>query len=371
MVTSSIQYNKRMVAFLDILGFERIVDKSRNDTEIVRKLANMLMSSKHIALSILKSKLTVLKVDPTQYVYRAFSDTSVITGPYISHDDLVFLSTWIMYYQYHLWKEEKSFLRGAIVYGDIYHDEDIIFGPAIIDAYHLERDAGKAIWPRVLIDESILDKVTELELKGDLFEIFRRDNNNMVYCDYLREFFHLMILAALEKTTGKREQDFGDPIELFGDHQEAILTQVRNTLEEEKDDSKRKGIINKYVELSNYHNATIDILCQAIDDLLTSPGVIVDVFHDMLESDLHKRTGVEYTPRYSAEDHPEQEDILNIVGTIVVRILHNHIGDDTRDTRLEEAFHSLSIQAPKELALLKQSLVKSKINLDSMGHVHD
>lgn len=353
-----------MVAFLDILGFERIVDQSRNDTEIVRKLANMLMSSKHIALSILQSKLTVLKVDPAQYVYRAFSDTSVITGPYASHDDLVFLSTWIMYYQCHLWKEEKSFLRGAIVYGDIYHDEDVMFGPAIIDAYHLERDTTKAIWPRVLIDESLLDNVTERELKRDLFEIFRRDNNNIVYCDYLREFFHLRIYAALEKIRGKRAQDFGDPIELFGDHQEAILTQVRNTSEEEKDDSKRKEIIGKYVELSKYHNDTIDILCQTIDDLLTSPGVIGEVFQDMEESDLHKRKGIEYTPRYSAEDHPEQADMLDIVGSITVGILQNYVGVDTG---WEETLHTLDMQAPKEFAQLRQSLIKLRIDLASIS----
>ena len=362
MATKSIVYSKRMVAFLDVLGFERIVDKSRNDTEIVRKLANMLMSSKNIALSILQSKLTVLKVDPTQYVYRAFSDTSVITGPYTSHDDLVFLSTWVMYYQCHLWKQEKSFLRGAIVYGDIYHDEDVMFGPAIIDAYHLERDTKEAMWPRVIIDESLLAKVTELELKRDLFEIFRRDNN-MVYCDYLREFFHLRILAALEKIRGKREQDFGDPMELFGDHQEAILTQVGNASEQEKDGSRRKGIIDKYVELSKYHNATIDILCQAIDGLLTNSGVIREVFQDMIESDSHKRKGIAYTPRYSAEDHPEQADMLDIIGSVTVKVLHNYTGVDTG---YEEALHTLDMQAPKELAQVRQSLIKLRIDLDSI-----
>jgi hypothetical protein len=362
MATKSILYDKRMVAFLDILGFERIVDKSRDDTEIVRKLANMLMSSKSIALRSLQSKLTVLKVDPTRYVYRAFSDTSVITGPYTSHDDLVFLSTWVMYYQYHLWRQEKSFLRGAIVYGDIYQDRDVMFGPAIIDAYHLERDTTKAMWPRVLIGESLLAKVTEPELKRDLFDIFRRDND-MVYCDYLREFFHLMTLAALEKIIGKREQDFGDPVGLFGDHQEAILTQVGNTLEEEKEYGKRNAVIGKYVELSNYHNATIDVLCQAIDYLLTNSGVIGEVFQDMVESDSHRRKGIGYTPRYSAEDHPEQSDMLDIVGLTVSRVLHNNLGVDSG---WEEALDTLNLQVPKELAQLRQSLVKLRMDLDGI-----
>lgn len=362
MAESSIEYNKRMVAFLDILGFERIVDKSRNDAEIVKKLANILMGSKQIALSVLKTKLTVLQVDPTQYVYRAFSDTSVIIGPYTSHDDLIFISMWVMYYQYSLWKLEQSFLRGAIVYGDIYHDKDVIFGPAIADAYHLERDAAKARWPRVLIDKSLLDQVMSGELTRDLFECFRRDDDNLVYCDYLRDFFHVIMLGALQETTGKRENYFGDPIELFGDHKRAILTQIHNTLEEERDDSKRKEIIGKYLELSKYHNATIDILCQAIDDLLTTPDAIGEIFDDVLKSALHRHAGVEYIPRYNAEDHPEQADILNILGTVAREILKKH--EDAPS--LETVFDDLRIQAPKELARLEQSLSKSKIDLDSI-----
>jgi hypothetical protein len=362
MATNSIQYNKRMVAFLDILGFERIVDKSRNDAEIVRKLANILMGSKQIALAILKTKLTVLQVDPTQYVYRAFSDTSVISGPYTSHDDLTFISMWVMYYQYSLWKIGQSFLRGAIVYGDIYHNEDVIFGPAIVDAYRLERDAAKARWPRVLIDKSLLDQVTAVALTRDLFECFRRDDDDVVYCDYLREFFHVMMLGALEETTGKREQYFGDPTELFGDHKRAVLTQIRNTLEGESDDSKRKEIIGKYLELSKYHNATIDILCQAIDDLLTTSDAIGEIFDDVLESALHKHAGVEYIPRYNAEDHPEQADILNILGTVAREILKKHKDAPS----LEAVFNDLRIQAPKELARLEQSLGKFRIDLNSI-----
>lgn len=138
MGNSDIRYRKRMIAFLDILGFERIVDRSRNDPELVGKLASILKRSRQNALSIHKPKLTILKADLSQYVYRTFSDTSVISGPYVSHDDFIVLSWWVMYYQYLLWKEEQIFLRGSIVYGDIYHDEDIIFGPALIDAYHHE-----------------------------------------------------------------------------------------------------------------------------------------------------------------------------------------------------------------------------------------
>jgi len=126
------KYSKKLFAFLDILGFERIVNESRKNPQLINRIAKMLSRSEQIARSSLAAKLTVLKVDLNNYVYRSFSDTSVICGPYDSHDDLSFISTWIMVYQYLMWKEERSFIRGAVVYGDAYSDENVMFGPALI-----------------------------------------------------------------------------------------------------------------------------------------------------------------------------------------------------------------------------------------------
>lgn len=362
MALNGIKYSNRMVAFLDILGFERIVDKSRNDPELVKKLANILMRSKQIALSTLKAKLTILQVDPNQYVYRAFSDTSVISGPYVSHDDLSFLSMWIMYTQYFLWKEEQIFLRGAVVYGDIYHDVDIIFGPALIDAYYLERNNSKAVWPRVLISESLLNKVEKTDLERDYFEILRRDDNNLVYLDYLKDLFHIIVLGENKKLTGEREQDFGMPIKLVEDHKRAILTQVNNALKEENK-AEGKKIIRKYLELSKYHNSTIDGLRQVINDMMKNTNLIKDFYEDQMKSACSKELGLKYMPKYSAEEHPEQSDMLNILGTVISRIIENHQKDDTS---MEEAINTICIEAPKELLKLGQSLNESKINLDSL-----
>jgi hypothetical protein len=189
------KYSKKVFAFLDILGFERIVNESRKNPRLISKIAEMLSRSEQIARRSLTAKLTVLKVDLNNYVYRSFSDTGVICGPYDSHDDLSLISTWIMVYQYLMWKEERTFIRGAVVYGDSYSDENVIFGPALTDAYHLERCKTKAAWPRVLIDQSVLDKTTEEERRRDFYEFLRRDDDNLVYLDYLRELFHLIALA--------------------------------------------------------------------------------------------------------------------------------------------------------------------------------
>ncbi len=59
------KYSEKIFAFLDILGFERIVNESRNNPELVSKIANILVRSKKIALSSLDLKPTVLQVDPS------------------------------------------------------------------------------------------------------------------------------------------------------------------------------------------------------------------------------------------------------------------------------------------------------------------
>ena len=362
MVTHKIKYSKNLFVFLDIMGFKRIIDESTRNPELIGKIANMLRLSKQIAVSSQKAKLTVLQVDPSQYIYRSFSDTSIISGPYTSHDVLSFLFTWIMYYQYLLWKEQQAFLRGAIVFGDIYYDEDIIFGPALIDAYYLENGNGKAVWPRVLVDESVLNKATQAEIERDFFEFLKKDEHNLVYMDYLRELFHIIVLGENKRLTGEREQDFGLPIELFENHKAAILTQVDNLLKEENE-ADRQGIISKYLELSRYHNSTIDTLRQVINDILRDEGIIRELFDDQLTSAFSKDKGVAYTPRFSAEDHPEQADMLNILGTVVNRIIETHRTDDST---LEETIDSVCREAPIELSKLEQSLTKSRIDLQRL-----
>ena len=376
MKMNEVEYSKKIFAFLDILGFERLVNDSRNNPRLISKIANMLFQSEQIARSSLTAKLTVLKVDLNNYVYRAFSDTSVICGPYDSHHDLSFISTWIMMYQYLMWKEERTFVRGAVVYGDSYSDENAIFGPALIDAYRLERCKTKAAWPRVLIDQSVLDKTTEEERRRDFYEFLRQDDDNLVYLDYLRELFHLIVLGENKRITGERQQDFGMPAKFFEEHKQAILTQVYNSVKEENQDGTKK-IIEKYVKLSEYHNSTIDRLRQAIKDLMNNSDLIPELFDDQIKSANAKKLGLQYQPKYSAEEHPEQSDMLNILGTVVNRLVENPPPDiletlgmviigQTDDVELGRAIRTLSHEAPRELSMLDRTLQESMIDIDSL-----
>jgi hypothetical protein len=371
------KYSKKVFAFLDILGFERIINESRKNPRLISKIAEMLSQSEQIARKSLTAKLTVLKVDLNNYVYRSFSDTSVICGPYDSHDDVSFVSTWIMMYQYLMWKEERTFVRGAVVYGDSYSDENVIFGPALIDAYRLERCKTKAAWPRVLIDQSVLDKTTEEERRRDFYELLRQDDDNLVYLDYLRELFHLIVLAENKRIIGQRQQDFGLAARFFEGHKQSILTQVYNSLKEENQ-ANREEIIGKYVKLSEYHNSTIERFRQVIKDLMNNSGIIPELFDDQIQSEKAKKLGLQYQPKYSAEDHPEQSDMLDILGTVINRLVENPplgiletlrivIIGQTDEVELGRAIRALSREAPQALSELDKALQESMVDIDSLG----
>jgi len=363
-------YDKRVLTFLDILGFERLVDESRSNPELIGKIARILGRSKDVALSSSNMSPKVLQVEPDKYTYHVFSDTSVISGPYTSHDDVNFLSWWVMSYQYLMWKEELTFIRGAIVYGDIYENEGVVFGPAMIDAYHLERDKEKAHWPRVLVDESLLDKVTQAERERDLLEFLRQDNDNMTYLDYLRELFHLRVLAENKRVIGEREKDFGMPVALFQDHKKAIMAQCENVLHEK---DKQKEILRKYVELSKYHNSTIDRLLQITNDLISNNGIVCEFFDDQ---DKAKKMAT-YKPKYSAEEHPEQSDMLNILTAAINRLIENPPKDvldtlgievigETADVEFGRAIRTLSRETPQALSKLEKELQESMIDIDGL-----
>ena len=371
-----VTYSKKIFAFLDILGFGPMVDESRRNPELVSRIARILSRSGEIARSALNAKLTVLRVDLKNYVHRSFSDTSVICCPYYSHHDFSFVSTWIMMYQYLMWKEWRVFIRGAVVYGDSYLDENIVFGPALIDAYHLESCEKQAIWPRVIIDQSMLDRITEKERTRDFYEFLRQNGDNLVYLDYLRELFHLVVLGENKRIVGERQSDFGLPDKFFGEHKQAILTQVHNLVKEAKQDKRRK-IIGKYVKLSEYHNSTIERLRQVIKDLMNNIDLISELFDDQIRYVNAKKLGLQYQLKYSAEEHPEQSDMLNILGTVINRLIEHApssiletlgitIIGQTDEFERNRTIHALAREAPQALSMLDKVLQESMIDMDNL-----
>ena len=102
----------------------------------------------------------------------------------------------LAYIQSHL-AEDGILIRGATTVGDIYVDERLIFGPALIRAYELERDV--ASYPRIILDSRVFDRLSDTpelcmpavaDQMKSLRTVLARDNDGTWFVDYLQATMH-------------------------------------------------------------------------------------------------------------------------------------------------------------------------------------
>ena len=182
-----IQYEERVVCFLDILGFGKHIRRTIADDQsiIVKKVGEIagVLETVRDVLDLDKEKCE----DSTQITQ--FSDSIVISFLANEQSGIFFTLESILWVLIELVK--KGFIcRGGIVRGHLVHNNRLLFGPAIIDAYELEKKG--AIYPKVILPESIVslaglypaphhdgsDKIAYLK------ELAVKDFDGMYYIDY-------------------------------------------------------------------------------------------------------------------------------------------------------------------------------------------
>lgn len=266
-------YKKYLFAYLDIMGFsERIrkSTKSRWEQDGIYQL-----------LSVNDFYTKLVRNEGKQHFPRrpnsfAFSDNIIINIEGFSNKLFNRFVHVITFFQ---WQaiDFYSFLRGAIVLDNHYQNKRVFFGPAIVRAYEMEKN--KAYWPRVIISDEIIDKLSTRN-KHYLFQAaLTKDSNGTVFIDYLRYLFlNKLYEESLETdsvtkpveeiSSNKRGEpvikinvDLLGPYFVFKQHKSAIWSSIRST--EKKPDP---SVIRKLRKVANYHNETIDKLCSELSN---------------------------------------------------------------------------------------------------------
>ncbi len=172
-------YKKRVVAFIDILGFECLI-KDTEANNVFDKSGSIEMVL--VALAILKEE--ELSVTHGKRV-SLFSDSLVISYP-INTSSLAFLLRDILGFSYKLIKE-NVLIRGGVTIGTLYHSDDgTVFGQGMNIAYKLESEC--AIYPRIILDEKTY-KVFKDHLshkETSIFSWLKKDFDGFYYFDILR-----------------------------------------------------------------------------------------------------------------------------------------------------------------------------------------
>lgn len=168
---SMVSYEKRIVAFIDILGFKALVKETQQSIHSQAKITN-IKDAFDLIYSILKEHYTPEEIEKVKC--STFSDCIVLSFPARQTNSLFFSLLPLIWLQAQLAWNHNILLRGAITVGDIYHENDMVFGPAMIEAYELE--STKAIYPRIILDPKI-----EVEYNQWLAELQKEGNSNQIY----------------------------------------------------------------------------------------------------------------------------------------------------------------------------------------------
>lgn len=265
-------YNSSIVAYLDILGFRNRVEKTTNDPGKIQEVYELLSNPKSHILTLNSLHQTSELESIKKLQVCMFSDTIVLSYPEVSADLLHFMVQHVALFQMGI-IENGSFLRGAIVIGDHYQEGDLLFGPAIIKAFDMEKLAS---WPRVLIDPNALNELTPEDMDAMLWSYFSYDDSGLLYLDYLRETW---LDCTIRLMDGQTKVSYNPPEQLFPRHREAILKEINVDTGAPKLD-----ILTKYHASAAYHNKAIDYVCDKFTDVYALQKSNPDTYKDMLQS---------------------------------------------------------------------------------------
>lgn len=202
-------YDIRIIAFIDILGFGQLVFDSEEHPEkflliqqVLEKLNEVddiygspesffahsnyafLTEEAKKDLNALYETVKTLK-EPSRVQITTFSDSVVFSCPADSEG----LSNF-RYFLIKLLVHTNDFqllLRGGVTCGSLFHSDQMIFGPAMNRAYHIESKIAKH--PRIAVDDfftAFLDSIKEDSVvKLVKRELIHDENDSVNYFDSL------------------------------------------------------------------------------------------------------------------------------------------------------------------------------------------
>jgi len=148
----SLRYESRIVAFLDVLGWADAVDESVDSVDLTQQLGIAMQGLAAEVDRVSWQREQVLPGGwPGDPMMTHFSDSLLIsfsTERFSKNNMEMMLTAVILRLMFH-----GFVIRGAVSYGPMIHREAMAYGPAMIEAYKLEKN--EAIMPRVILDNHL------------------------------------------------------------------------------------------------------------------------------------------------------------------------------------------------------------------------
>lgn len=176
------KYEKYYVAFVDVLGFKELLDSNAACEEIYAVFES-LQKNAHTGLSIDGKKVSAFD----EVKYYLMSDSIILyVKSKIKDSFLALVATCLKLQQRLIAREHPILLRGGIAQGELYVDQNIIFGKGLSAAYQLETNIS--VTPRIVFNKDLLAKgKVDSDLLGGTYwdgTITRIDSDELCYVHY-------------------------------------------------------------------------------------------------------------------------------------------------------------------------------------------
>jgi hypothetical protein len=244
------EYRRALVSFIDVIGFAEFV----KDLETKPSSAPEI----HRILSVLRSQIATKDIGivprfegvipEPECVFRAFSfsdctvrvtflDEVHTLQKALGHElsALAERQLDLICWGADEWEEFPVLLRGGIC------AEEIVFGPAMVRAYELERDT--AVYPRIVVDRELMKEVDA----NRWYPIVKQGDDGIYFLNYL--------CGSIEFLAQHRSTEPEEYRRSFFRHRKAIEKAIQRL---QHDNKMNDRILQKYLWLIKYHNSIAD-----------------------------------------------------------------------------------------------------------------
>ncbi len=176
------EYTECFVAFLDILGFKKYIDKAECQeiyevfSEILNFKASPLVKEYPAYDNI---KITIMSDSIIVYIDSSITDAFLALTDVCSQMQIKLMN-----------RAEPILLRGGIAKGSLYHKDNILYGKGLTSAYILENTL--AVYPRIIFTETTrqegLKNVGKLYLFDYNQQFYHKDEDDLYFIDYFSTF---------------------------------------------------------------------------------------------------------------------------------------------------------------------------------------
>jgi hypothetical protein len=198
-IPNVVEYEERYCAFVDILGFSALVASIDRDSGLFEQIRQILIGIREAP-----------ELQPSNPIYGAdfraqmisdavcLSAKSNSSGLGVLCSSLTELNLKLLHRGY--------FMRGAVVKGLLYHDDQIAFGNALIRAYNIEQTI--ALYPRIILTREIVSDIRDFETlpyTSSFENLLRQSPDGPYHLDILGQELHAITILVDQRERNASE----------------------------------------------------------------------------------------------------------------------------------------------------------------------